>query len=78
MKYKLLMAFALLWLLFLSGCNTKNKCYPDEVDSKIVVINYKVNHSIVECMNYCDNLTWCDKVFGNVSWNKEGCFDLCR
>jgi len=73
---KKIILFILISLLILfSGCDTSN-CVEDSAESIILVSEYKQEHSIRECFEYCDDM--CHKTFyGREKWTSKKCAELC-
>ena len=63
-------------LLLLVGCNTQD-CVNDKAENKILIYEYRQEHTLRECFEYCDNS--CYKTFyGKDGWTDEYCVELCK
>lgn len=62
-------------LILFSGCDNSD-CVEDEAESIILINEYKQEHTIRECVEYCDNQ--CHKtIYGYDIWKSKKCAEFC-
>ena len=48
-----------------------------KLDSKISILDYRENHTVRECFDYCRSITF-NESFNTNCFSEQGCFGLCK